>query len=161
MGEKRQENEIKEIIEELKSEETKNTEPAKREFRFPAKVIFVFTVFLLFIFSIVYNSRVVAEMNRPLEVSDEEKLESMGNYLYLTNSKIEQYKEKKGKLPQDINELMIEDTLLRYAKVNDSIFELECMYDGLRLKYVSTEDAEILLSDSMVNALNNKGGNYE
>ncbi len=49
---------------------------------------------------------------------------------------------------------MIEDSLLEYKVLNDSVFEIVCKYDKLICKYVSSDDPEILLNDEMVEMLN-------
>jgi len=162
MTEEKEYEKIEEILDEIKkkeSEEIPYLETKKRNP--PAKLIFTIIMFLMFLFSLAYNANRVVEMNKPIALTDEEKLNSIRNYLYLTSIKIEEFKKEKGKLPETMFDIMIEDTFVGYKTLNDSVFEITCRYDNLFYKYVSTDDIEILLSDDITEMLNENGGKNE
>jgi len=162
MFEEKEDEKIEEILDEIKkkeSEEVPYLETKKKNP--PAKLIFTIIMFLMFLFSLAYNANRVVEMNKPILLTEDEKLRSIRNYLYLTSMKIEEFKKEKGKLPETMFDVMIEDTFIGYKTLNDSTFEITCRYDNLFYKYVSTDDAEMLLSDDMTDMLNENGGENE
>ncbi|MDD3802767.1 MAG: hypothetical protein PHW02_00080 [bacterium] len=126
----------------------------KKKKRVPSREITAVVALMLFIISVFYNYDRYSKSNKPLEISDEEKMESIKNYLYLVSQKIEGYKEENKRLPLTMEEIMIEDSFTTYKTIQDTLYEIECRYENLTLKYVSSEDPEELLTDKMIKTLN-------
>jgi len=120
------------------------------------QVTLIIIVFVLFIASLYYNYIKIKEMNAPLVITEEEKMASLKNYIYLVNAKILLFKEKSARLPNDLSEIFIEDTNLTYIINDDSLFSLLCRYDDLSYTYESTDDPEELLSGEFLENLNKK-----
>ncbi|MGE3063860.1 MAG: hypothetical protein AB7T10_09565 [bacterium] len=150
---------IDEIIDEIekkneKSDSEEDSANLKRGKRVPSREITALVVFLLFIASVFYNYNRYESLNAPFEVTDDEKLVSMKNHLYLLTQKISGYKDKEGKLPFSVNDIMIDNSFTIYRIIDDTLYEIECRYENLRVKYISTESAEGLLSEEMTKLLN-------